>query len=256
MTKIKTLKVIALSTIILGSLSMNSAEAFAETEKERASKGQVSFVEDTDPTNPVDPIDPGKEEPGKPLNPIDPNEEIPPGTSGPLSLDFASYFNFGEQKISTKDQSYTAKPQDFESEEGVVEQKPNYVQVTDKRGLQKGWSLNIIQKEQFKGAVTGEELKGAEITFNNAEIVTTSESAKPTTIKNKIVLVPGEQQNVVSANAEEGFGTWVYRFGNLETMADSVRLNIPGSVVKNIDEYNTELTWSLADTPDNSEEQI
>ena len=41
---------------------------------------------------------------------------------------------------------------------------PNYVQVTDNRGTEAGWSLKVKQEGQFK-STSGKELTGAAITF-------------------------------------------------------------------------------------------
>lgn len=60
-----------------------------------------------------------------------------PGTAGPLSIDFASSFQFGNQKITSETMDYYAKLQEFTSSLAG----PNYVQVTDKRGLKKAGLL-------------------------------------------------------------------------------------------------------------------
>lgn len=62
---------------------------------EYTSNGAIIFETDNDLTKPVDPTDPEK-----PVDPVDPTDPMGPnpGTAGPLSIDFASSFQFGNQK--------------------------------------------------------------------------------------------------------------------------------------------------------------
>lgn len=74
------------------------------------SEGDVGFTSGNEITPPVDPNDP---DPNKPIRPIDPtNPNGPkPGTPGPLSVDFVSSLDFGEQEITNKDRTYYARAQ-------------------------------------------------------------------------------------------------------------------------------------------------
>jgi hypothetical protein len=121
-------------------------------------------VNPTDPTLPVDPIDP--------INPIE------PGTPGPLSIDFASNWNFGTQVISANNATYNAQPQALSDGTAV----PLYAQVTDTRGT-------------FAG--TG---KTASTSSAPASNVQTS----------GFTLTPGVAQPILSANIDEGTGTNTY----------------------------------------------
>lgn len=207
------------------------------------SKGQISFKTDNTPTDPVDPTNPED-----PKEPVDPN----PGTPGPLAIDFASSFKFGEQIISTTDKVYFAKPQEFA--DGTT--GPNYVQVTDKRGTFEGWNLSVTQSGQF---VTGEadtskELTGAVLELGNAELDSaTAMEYKPGEASGNVTLLPGQKTSLVTAQKDQGMGTWVYRFGDkANTNADaSVSLSVPGETPKMAKEYTTTLTWSLETIPTN-----
>lgn len=246
MQTLKAIKIATLSALLLGTIIVPktiSAEAV-----DLKSKGRVNFVEGTTPTKPVDPTNPGDSRPGKPINPINPDEELPSGTAGPLSMDFVSYFNFGEQVISTKDQTYKAAPQEYDNA-GEVYQVPNYVQITDKRASKSGWVLTVKQDEQFKGIKSGRELKGAQISLLNAQMVTTSEGVKPSYVTERIDLNPGMYHTAMEANNKEGFGTYVYRFGDIETLEESVELKVPGSSVKKVEAYETQITWTISDVP-------
>ncbi|MFD1901792.1 WxL domain-containing protein [Enterococcus termitis] len=226
----------------------------------RDTDAQVKFIEDDSPTDPTDPTDPDPEKPEKPVDPLDPDKPVEPGTNGPLSLDFASTLDFGTQLISNKNQTYFAKPQYLRDKDGNVDEAnpvPNYAQVTDKRGGEKGWALSVKQNGQFKSLKNQKELTGAQITFMNAESATVSSSKAPSTVKDTFSLGTdglGVAENVMAASTGEGFGTWVYRFGNEETMKESIKLDVPGSTVKEADTYKTTLTWTLTDIPENTEE--
>src|SRR5699024_9530365 len=110
--------------------------------------------------SPVNPDDPTK--------PVTPDDNVTPGTAGPLSIDFASNFYFGEQEISTEDKVYYSASQSFNG--GTA--GPNYVQVTDRRGTLEGWKLSVKQQAQFKTA-EDDQLVGAAITLKNASVNST-----------------------------------------------------------------------------------
>jgi len=133
------------TTLLMGALLFSSilgvTSVHADDTTEPAnytSNGVITFEPDKDPTKPVDPTDPTK-----PVDPVDPTKPDGPddGTEGPLSIDYASSFNFGTQKIITTDKDYYADIQTFK--DGTT--GPNYVQVTDKRGSQAGWNLSVTQ---------------------------------------------------------------------------------------------------------------
>jgi len=197
-------------------------------------------------TPPVDPTNPGNPDPVDPVDPTDPNGPKP-GTPGPLSIDYASSLDFGKQIITSTNQVYKVKPQKFNGRGDG----PNYVQVTDSRGTEKGWSLQVKQNGQFK-STTDKELTGAEITFKNAWVNTASASTKPSIVKTSFSLKPdgkGVADNIMSAKDKEGSGTYVLVFGDDATAADSIELSIPGSTTKYAEKYATSLTWTLTDVP-------
>lgn len=222
-------------------------EAKAE-DKTYDTQGKVTLEIDDSAEQPTDPIDPGK-----PVTPTDPNK---PGTSGPLSIDVATNFNFETGKVSTKDATYKAEPTKVDVGDGKLEDRPNYVQVTDKRGGQKGWTLSLVQNGQFKAKGSQAELDGAEIKIKNIETVATpgTLATAPSTAPETVTLSStGASTNTILAAAEdEGGGTWISRFGDADTMGESVELTIPGKTVQEADEYTTSLTWTLSETPANT----
>lgn len=242
--------------VLMSSASMmNLASVVHAADNSVNTTGDVTFKEDTDPVNPVDPVDP--DNPVDPVNPVNP-------TNGPLSLDYASSFHFGEQKISAKDETYYAAFDKVKgTEEGATVDKPNWVQVTDKRGTNAGWKLQVQQGLQLTTGVddNAKELKGAQISLSNATVKTTTDNkASAPTVSSSITLVPGTKaedgtgqlgaaQDVMTAAENQGMGTWVDGFGDESNGNQSIALAVPGASEKVKDgKYTTELTWLLSDT--------
>lgn len=208
--------------------------------------GDVNFVEDTTPVDPLDPLNPV--DPVVPVNPVTP-------TPGPLSLDYASSFHFGEQKISAKDETYYAVLDKVEgAEDGSTIDKPNWVQVSDKRGTNTGWKLQVQQNSQFTtgSGETAKELTGASLSISNTAVKTTpdNQATAPTSTDITLDPVSGSTQDVMVAQQDQGMGTWLDVFGDESTAAKSIALSVPGTTEKVKDaSYTTELTWLLNDTP-------
>lgn len=239
------------TTMLTGFVLGGSVTSYAAEDEDKKNGGEyeskaiIEFKSSGETTPPVDP-----EEPGEPVDPTDPTEpggegKPNPGTPGPLSIDYASSLTFGEQKITSTDQTYFAAAQKFKGRE----EGPNYVQVTDNRGTDEGWSLQVTQDGQFK-TEAGKVLDGAEITFNNAWVNTASSSKKPSIVKEKYTLTPGKAENMMSAKAGEGNGTFVLVFGKKDVAAESIELKVPGKTTKYANQqYSTSFTWTLTDVP-------
>ncbi len=212
------------------------------------SHGAITFEASDDPTGPIDPTDPEK-----PIDPVDPLDPDGPGegTAGPLSIDYASSLDFGTQKISSVNETYKAKAQKYQDSEGGEKIGPNFVQVTDNRGLETGWSLQVKQNDQF-ATDEGDVLTGAQVSFKNGNVVTASTSAKPTG-KATIALAPtDEYTDVMTAADKQGAGTYLLAWGDNEaTGAESIELTVPGATTKYAKQYTTTFTWQLTDTPGN-----
>lgn len=221
---------ITMGIVILSSIILPITAVAAEY----TSNGAIIFETDNDLTKPVDPVDP--------TDPMGPN----PGTAGPLSIDFASSFQFGNQKITSETMDYYAKLQEFISSLAG----PNYVQVTDKRGTQEGWSLSVIQNGQFKTAQS-EVLAGASLSISSGTAISVTDKQYAPTVVENHTFVPNSEMNLVNVPAGKGMGTWIYRFGaDASEGAAAVKLNIPGRSVKLAKEYRTTLTWYLKNVPE------
>lgn len=224
------------------------APVFADTDGTMNSKSFIKFEQNTNPVDPTNPINPGEvvDPTTDPSNPDDTHEQ---GTQGPLSIDYVSNFNFEEQKASGNNEVYYASL-DTVTRKGTKEklEVPNYVQVTDNRGTNVGWKLTVKQNHQFK-TVDDAELTGAALTLKNGTLSSASGSNAPKAEQN-ITLTPGQSSDVVTAEAEQGMGTWANAFGKTaDEGKKSIELSVPGKTKKNQTQYTTSLTWELKDTP-------
>lgn len=250
----KKFEFLLVATTILASIFVSPSIILADdTGANYSSEGVIEFEPGTQITDPVDPVDP--ENPIVPVDPTDPEKPIKPGTQGPLSIDFASNLDFGKQKITSKDEFYFAKPQQYKATEPVdapIVEGPNFVQVSDNRGTESGWTLKVSQDGQFT-STTGKTLTGAKVTFKNGNIMTASESPMPSTSSDTFVLDPdGLESEVMAAKAGEGAGTYLMDWGtDADSAAQSIELAIPGATTKYAEQYTTSFNWILTDTPAN-----
>ncbi len=206
------------------------------------------IVGDLGPVSPVDPLDPEIE-----INPE--NKPELPEDQGQLSIDFISSFNFGTQAISAHDQTYYAQPQRLLNEYGTVnetEERPNYVQISDRRpeSDRYGWQLAVTQRGEFEGA-NGQVLAGARLRLMNQQVASAQGGDEPHLQQtNPLTLVPNVRRVLLSAQGDEGTGTWVYRFGNSKTAGESVALDVPKGGNPEATQYKATLLWELSAVPE------
>lgn len=242
-------KIAVTGMLAVGILVSSQLNPYAAEVGSVKTKGDVTFKQDDRKVNPLDPENPDGENPIVPLDP----EKIE-GTPGPLSIDYISHFHFGEQLISAKDETYYAKLDKVQLADGSEVERPNFLQVTDKRGTNAGWKLQVQQGAQFSTDVAGKakELRGATIKITDPIVKTTADNKAGAPKANpSITLVPeGAAQDVLTAQQDQGMASWIETFGGNGTEAKSVSLSVPGTSEKVKDAtYTTELTWTLSDTP-------
>ncbi|MDK1732135.1 WxL domain-containing protein [Dellaglioa algida] len=167
--------------------------------------------------------------------------------SGVTTIDFASSLNFNMAKIDTTAKKSYAKAQRMAT--GIS--TPNYVQVSNFSGTENGWMLEAKQSRQFESQNSHKILTGAYVSFSQGDLASISTDKKPGFYKKDFDLSVGANKVVVAANGDEGFGTWVYRFGNEDTKGSSIALNIPRETSKMADVYHSEIMWSLNSVPAN-----
>ncbi|MGX7244869.1 WxL domain-containing protein [Enterococcus quebecensis] len=210
------------------------------------SNADITFSQDTTVTSPVNPLDPT--EPVSP-NPDDPHQT---GTGGALSLDYISNFHFGTKVIQTDDVTYYAQLDQVQNSLSTLISVPNYVQVTDKRGLNLGWKLTVKQNGQFQTAdTTPAVLNNAQMSFvaatpNSTELITLA----PVTVPVTLDPTGTASSPVATALVSTGIGTWTLAFGSGVGAAQGVKLNVPNATTKVANnQYKTTLTWTLNDSP-------
>ena len=204
-----------LSATLLTGVLANAAESGDAT----TTTAKVTFTGgNDDPVNPVDPDDPDN-----PVNPVDPDDPDNHGTddNGPLSIDYVSNISFGTQEISSDSQVYSA-----------LNAEP-HVQITDKRGVEGGWTLTA-SVSKFK-AEDQSELKGD------------NTSAQPT-VNEDVTFNNTEAQNVMSAASLAGEGTWLDVFPGEEGHNTDVQLAVPSGSAQ-AKEYTATITWTLTAGP-------
>lgn len=249
-----------LSGLVLATVAVGAVPVHAEEVANRETEAVVKFKapDKIDSKNPViDPEDKEGETPVTPIDPVDPTKPVVEGSSGPLTLDYASSLNFGENVISTKDEIYFASAQVLKDPAGVEKTGPLFAQITDNRGTLEGWTLSAKQNTPFVSAIKGQTLEGTEIVFQNASAMSPGQSAAPTAMAAVTFSTVGESHNVMTANVGQGAGKWSYLYGSAASVAEvdgrqvmkDVQLKVPGKSVKLSDAYRTTITWTLTNVP-------
>lgn len=195
-------------------------------------------------------------DPRDPLNPdvdVDPdNRPTLPENQGLISIDFISQFDFGHVPIRSSQAYYPALPQKLRNAEDdpAGEERPNYVQISDRREESTGWTLSARLDEAGFVSEEGHQLRGVQLLLNNIRMATTSSntSSAPTYWESR-ELNAGRQ---ILAKAEEGqgSGTWIQRFGDGETMDQSVMLEVPVSATPQATSYTGIIHWELSFVPE------
>ncbi len=165
-------------------------------------------------------------------------------------MDFVSQFQFGTVGIRSETTTYDALPQKLlHSAYPNDNLRPNYVQVSDRRRENSGWTLRATLRTPFESD-EGHQLNGARILLNNIDVATTRENVSdPPTFKPQATLTVGQAEVIAQANANEGRGTWVQRFGDRETMDQSVKLEVPVSAAPQATRYTATILWELSFVP-------
>lgn len=185
---------------------------------------------------PVDPTNPQLE------NPIDAENEGT-GNVGYLRIDYVpTSFNFGTVKTSFLNKVYQAEPAYSVSGKTLAKQ---WVQVSDTRLSNHGWTLSVEQSTPFRGS-DGSILKGAALTIPKGSIYNTAFGGNPivdSSIQSQEVELSGTPTSILSTSKTSGTGK------NITTNvweASQVSLYVPGGGAKNKVHYETTLNWLLA----------
>lgn len=225
------------ATLLSASFFISSPTAFADEASKADSDVRVNFLPggSETPTTPVDPMDPTK--PIDPKNPPDPEDPNNPGTGniGPLTLDFVSNIQFGEQKLSGSTQIYASKNTN------------PYVQVTDVRGTGAGWSLSASMSDFQRKNEGGETkvLKGAILRFENPTVKTTPDNPADAPTAQNVTFENSSSNLVLNAAAGTGQGTWLDVYSD----PNYITLEVLGGSASTDVKYQSTIHWSLSDAP-------
>lgn len=252
----------------------NATLANAETDS-AANNASIEFS-NTDTDDEIGDI----RDPENPGVSVDPGDS--PSTTGPLRIDFVPQLNFHVNAISNENVSYPVNAQLFL--DGKTKARGNFVQVSDYRKTEKGWTLQLRQENQFSNPDTKNSvLNGAVLSFDKSwtNSVNKDSVASPIVSKEIIRLENiGDTYDLATAEAGGGTGTWSISFGasadnpanlvsTLKPKVDkednpvldslfnnqqvhensAIQLSIPGKTKKDPVNYSTVLTWILAELP-------
>jgi hypothetical protein len=218
-----------------------TAQAFLDGKWAEAST-TVEPIGDVDPKDPLDP-----DQPILPENP-----PLIPENRGFISIDFVSQFDFGTVPIRSSTSRYPARPQRISSvDDHESTERPNYIQVSDRRFLPNGWTLSArLSEEGFVSTDAFKHyLKGASVHLNNIEMVTSKENRSEAPDYVEAIELGPQNQVIARANENQGTGTWIQRYGNEHTMQKSVELEIPIGARPQATSYQGTLRWELSFVP-------
>ncbi len=254
------------SLAILACLIGNARIAEAENGQTIQGKGTIEYEKHDWETKPLDPE--------KPENEVELSGEYGK-TTGPLRLDVIPTLNFGQVAISSEDKTYHVNAQLFKDETPA---RGNYVQVTDTRGTLAGWQLAVKQEKQFVSQDDEKaELKGAILSFDKQWANSTFDANYAPKIAKDTIKIDqmGTTYPVATAEVGKGSGTWTIEFGSSEATlkevlnADktpvtdpisggkpmyknqAITLFVPGKTKKEPKKYQTVLTWTISELPQN-----
>ncbi len=225
-----------------------TAQAFLDGKWAEAST-TVEPIGDVDPKDPLDP-----DQPILPENP-----PLIPENRGFISIDFVSQFDFGTVPIRSSTSRYPARPQRISSvDDHESTERPNYIQVSDRRFLPNGWTLSArLSEEGFVSTDAFKHyLKGASVHLNNIEMVTSKENPSEAPDYFEAIELGQQNQVIARANENQGAGTWIQRYGNEHTMQKSVELEIPIGARPQATSYQGTLHWELSFVPGADEKTL
>lgn len=244
-----------ISTAVLGGQLVNAAEAnVGPTVLD--THATVSFKAEEpgeiDPENPLEPELPGGGEVVDPTDPENPEGQPggeTPGQSGPLMIEFAPNFDFGQDhEIKAEAMSFAA------INKNTVKEDPakfvnHFVQVKDTRGGSKGWNLTVKATE-LKNA-EGDALSETKILIDHSKALGLAGATLGADVDFKAISFDGQEIPVMSAAKGEGGGRWWKSLAS-EVTTDAkenkdVHLDIPATDAAKISEseYTSTLTWEV-----------
>ena len=143
------------------------------------------------------------------------------GTSGPLTIENVTNFDFGLNVLSSKEENYTAQVDADTS-------------ISDLRGTGVGWSL-LASITDFTS--TGHTLNGAEFTLPAGTLSSDGNATAPAVTE---TVLNNQSQNVLDAGKDSGLGVWKIDY-------TGASLKVPSGNYAG--QYTSTITWTLQDEP-------
>ncbi len=256
----KKTKVLAVALASIGAMTLATTSVLAADSSYNTDADII--LRDMGPGDEENPlIDPNDKDKEETVYPGDPGNEVHP--NGPLVIDYISRYHFGEVPMSGNNATYNANLDKLkDTPTSPTFDVPNFIQVTDNRGTNAGWTLGVRMSQEFTTA-KGVKLDNTSITFKNTEMFkrSSNESNAPS------VFSAGKQVTVSLANTgfttigaakgtgDEGVGSWAVTHGHVvgdtaANAAESVQLFVPGKSKKIKGEaYTAKVEWLLTDEP-------
>ncbi|MEI5993840.1 WxL domain-containing protein [Candidatus Enterococcus mansonii] len=228
----------------------------AATSPNQTGKGNIEFQTDTS-TNPSN-LPPGEssgEELTEPTQNPDPSE---------LKIVSVTDMDFDKHDILANDSEKTYKAVPFTDGTQTV---AHFVRFRDIRAnvAENFYTIDVALTKQFTstGTLTS-ELTGAKLTYNNISLVTGTNSATlPTqaavsSVTDLEFAEDGSKSQTILTNKQsgKGFGVFELMFDTNENakagkdVYDGVTLKVPGTNVLKSTNYEAEITWTIATTPE------
>lgn len=257
----KKAKGLAIALASFGALTLASTSVLAATTSDYKTDADIELRDmgPGDPENPL--IDPNDEDKDETVYPGDPGNEVHP--NGPLVIDYISRYHFGKVPMSGNNAKYTANLDKLkDTPTSDPHEVPNFIQVTDNRGTNAGWSLGVRMVQEFTTA-NNVTLDNTSITFKNTEMFkrSSNESNAPSVFsadKKVTISLANTGLSMIGAakgTGNEGIGSWAVTHGHVNgatpaNAAESVELFVPGKSTKVKGEaYTAKVEWVLTDEP-------
>ena len=249
-TLIYTLSASSLTVLTMGGLLVVNANAASVGVAK--SDAKVAF---TTPTTPLTPLDPGTGT--NPVTPSTPGDTNTPGTVADgqgLSLDYVPNLNFGTHAVPTATTTYSA----WNLTDGT-NPLPLYMQVSDYRAANTGWSVSVKEEGNFTSA-SGSNLAGNTLTLGNSANAVVNAHNIAADLPSTGIVVNTAEQVVFAASANKGLGSNLLDFGgstantakdpddSAQTVDPAVTLNVLGGSATGTS-YSTTLDWTLYNAP-------
>ncbi|MBP1046525.1 WxL domain-containing protein [Enterococcus sp. BWM-S5] len=219
--------------------------------------GHIGFTVNTDPTDTsgVVPTDPGVTD-GTTITNIP--SVVNPGSFGIIAI---TPLEFETHDVLTANTQRDYNASFFHANQGTTDSNypafdvQNFVKYQDLRTMEThAYKLSATLTQNFKDTASGVELKGANITYKEANLTQTGDAAltpnaSDVTTQGTISTASPTFDFIKNQGADgKGYGQFELNFGDKTSGDKAVTLNIPASSAIGAGDYNAVITWTLSET--------